>query len=88
MNLISQAAKIGQRILTKVLTTRAKHPGGDQFGLRSGCATKEAISTMKMLEEKALDHDLETFVCFIDFEEAFSGVQWDKLMWISKINDD
>ena len=37
-----------------------------------------------MLSEKAIDHDNELFVCFVDFEKAFDRVEWKRMLNILK----
>ena len=79
------ASKMVLKILTKRVTTKAEEfLGENQFGFRKGCGIREAISVMKMLRERSLEHDNELFICFVDFEKAFDRVKWTKLWHILK----
>jgi len=62
------ASKTGLKILSKRITTKAEEfLGGNQFGFRKGCGTREAIGVMRMLCERSLEYDNELFTCFVDF---------------------
>ena len=49
-----------------------------------GLGTRETIEVMRMPSEKAIDHDNELFVCFVDFEKAFDRVEWKRMLNILK----
>ena len=64
ISLITHGSKILPRVLAKRLETKAEdYIGKNQFGFRKGHGTREAIGVMRMLSEKAIDHDNELFVC-------------------------
>lgn len=44
--------------------------------------TREALVTINILIQKALDVNKDIYACFIDFEKAFDKVQHDKLKQI------
>jgi len=58
--------------------------GKTQFGFRKGCGTRKAISVMRTLCERSLEHDNDVFICFVDFEKAFDRVDWLKMLNILK----
>jgi hypothetical protein len=58
--------------------------GEDQFGHRRGKGTKDAIGMLRIISEQTLRIDEELCVCFIDWQKAFDGVNWTKLMQILK----
>ena len=81
ISLISHASKIMLKILTKRIEAKARDfIGKTQFGFRKGCGTREAIGVMRMLCERSLEMDNDTYVCFVDFEKAFDRVNWVKMM--------
>lgn len=40
------------------------------FGFRNGMETREALYVMQVLIQRARNVDCNTYICFIDFEEA------------------
>ncbi|CAF0993956.1 unnamed protein product [Didymodactylos carnosus] len=85
LSLIPHASKIMLKVLAKRLEAKTQYfIGKTQFGFRRGCETKEAIGVMRMLYERCLEHGLDVFICFVDFEKAFDRVNWKKLMEILK----
>ena len=62
------------KILTKRIEAKAKdYIGRNQFGFRTGCGTRDAIGVMRMLCERSLEHGNDVYICFVDFEKAFTG---------------
>jgi hypothetical protein len=51
----------------------------DQFGFRKGRGTREAILGLRLIIEKRLRKDQDTFIAFIDLEKAFDKVDWKQL---------
>jgi hypothetical protein len=51
----------------------------DQFGVRKGRGTREAILGLRLIIEKRLRKDQDTFIAFIDLEKAFDKVYWKQL---------
>jgi hypothetical protein len=85
ISLISHAAKIVLRILTKRIEAKATGViGKTQFGFRKGCGTRDAIGIMRMVCERSLELDNELCVCFVDFEKAFDRINWAKMMEVLK----
>ncbi|KAF0752816.1 craniofacial development protein 2-like [Aphis craccivora] len=52
----------------------------DQFGFRQGIGTREAILAIRVLTERRLNVNRNTFTTFIDLEKAFDTVNWAILM--------
>ena len=70
ISLISHAS----RILLKILTNRIEAKARDfirrnQFGLRKGCDTRDAIGVMRMICERSLEIGNNVYICFVDFEK-------------------
>ena len=81
ISLISHAAKIMLRILTRRLEGKAnEYIGRNQFGFRRGCGTREAIGVLRTLCERNIEFNNEIYICFVDFEKAFDRVNWRLLM--------
>ena len=54
----------------------------DQFGFRKGKGTRGAIGLMRIISERVLDVKEEMCLCFINWQKAFDGVDWTKLLEI------
>ena len=79
ISLIPHTSKIMLRILAKRLEGKGiDFISKTRFGFKKGCGTREAIGVMRMLCEKVLDHGKEVFICFVEYEKAFYGVNWVK----------
>ena len=73
-SLLTHALRILLSILTKWLQAKAEADGclgEDQFGLRRGRGTRDAIEAMA---EGSLENNLEVCTCFVEYEKAFDGV--------------
>jgi hypothetical protein len=42
--------------------------------IKRGCGTRDAIGVMRVLCERSLEHENDTYICFVDFEKAFDRV--------------
>lgn len=81
ISLITHASKIMLKILNSRIEAKAEEfLGEDQFGFRRGRGTREAIATMRILGERSIEHGLELYTCFVDYEKAFDRVNWEKLL--------
>src|SRR5271163_3120618 len=81
----THASKIMLRILMKRIKAKARDViSKTQFGFRRGMGTREAIGFMRMLCERSFEYSNDVYVCFIDFEKAFDGVNWVRMMNILK----
>ena len=74
ISLISHASTI----LLKIHTIRIEQRQGiflgrNQFGLRIGCGTRNAIGVMRMICDKSLEFGNNVYICFVDFEKAFES---------------
>lgn len=61
-----------------------KNLGKDQFGFRKKIGTREAIVTLRILIEKQIRRNKDTFIAFVDLEKAFDNVKWSILFDILK----
>lgn len=83
ISLISHASKIVLKILTKRIQGKVNAIntlGEDQFGFRKGVGTREAIGSLRVLSERSIQHGLNLYVCYVDYEKAFDRIDWIKLM--------
>ena len=48
------------------------------FSFRKGVGTREAIAVVRLVSEQ------DVYVCFVDKEKAFNGVNWVKLLEVLK----
>jgi len=79
--LIPHASKILLKILARRLESKAElFPGQDQYGLRSGCCTRDAVDAMRVLCEGNVEYNNKVYVCFVDYEKAFDRIDWVKLL--------
>ena len=54
--------------------------GEDQLGFRKGKDTREAITILRNLGKRSMQHGKDMYICFVDYEEAFDRVNWRSLM--------
>jgi len=87
ISLISHTAKIIAKLLRRRIDRKIEDVlGVDQFGIRRGKGTRNAIGMMRIIAERTLEIDEELCICFIDWQKAFDRVNWAKLMQILKIS--
>jgi len=85
ISLIAHTAKIVAKILRRRIEKKIEDVlGKDQFGVRRGKGTKDAIEMLRVISEQTSEIDEEISVCFIDWQKAFDRVNWTKLMQILK----
>ncbi|KAG1708451.1 DNA polymerase zeta catalytic subunit [Nymphon striatum] len=52
----------------------------EQFGFMPDKGTRNAIFVLRMLSERAIEHQNRLYLCFIDYTKAFDKVQHEKLI--------
>lgn len=67
-------------ILERVRTKLRPEIADEQFGFMPDKGTRNAIFTLRMLCERAIQHQQVVFLCFIDYVKAFDKVQHEKLL--------
>ena len=78
--LISHASKILLRVLQKRLEAfLIPELPIEQTGFRRGRGTRDHISNLRWLMERARDNQRELFMCFIDYKKAFDCVDHQRL---------
>jgi hypothetical protein len=58
-----------------------KELSDDQFGFRRNIGTREAILSLRILIEKQIEFNKDTFIAFIDLEKAFDNVPRKELFY-------
>ena len=83
--LISHASKVMLRILQARLQQYMNYELPDaQFGFRKGQGTRDQISNIHWIMEKAREFQKNIYFCFIDYAKAFDCVDHNKLWKILK----
>jgi len=57
----------------------------EQAGFCRGRGTRDQITNLRVLLEKAHEHQQPIFMCFVDFKKAFDSVSHDKL-WLAMLD--
>ena len=76
LSIMSQITKILLRIILKRIRTRLRPQISDeQFGFVHGKGTNNALFSLRVLTERALEVQKDVYVCFVDYEKAFDKVR-------------
>ncbi|XP_050344603.1 uncharacterized protein LOC126769729 [Nymphalis io] len=82
ISLLSSAGKILAHIINSRLSELAEqHLPESQCGFRPSRGAVDAISIVRQLQEKSLEHQQPLFMCFVDLEKAFDRVPHEAL-WL------
>ena len=83
--LISHASKVMLKILQARLQQNVKQEGPDvQDGSREGRGSRDQITNICWIIEKATEFQKNTYFCFIDYTKAFDCMDHNKLWKIRK----
>jgi hypothetical protein len=81
ISLISHTSKIFLKIILERLKKRMEEVlAEEQAGFRKGRNTIEQIFVLRLLSEKAIEHNRKIYHAFIDFQKAFDSV-WQGALW-------
>lgn len=50
--------------------------GEDQFGFRRGKGTRDATGISRTLGERHIQHGIDLYICFINYEKIFDREKW------------
>jgi len=67
ISLLGHAANVLIRVLTKRIEAKANvisHIGKDQFGFRKGKGTRDAITTLRILGKRSIQHGKDLCIMF------------------------
>ena len=80
IKLISHASKVMLKILQARLQQYVNHELSDvQAGFRKGRGTRDQITNIRWIMEKAREFQKNIYFCFIDYAKAFDYVDHNKL---------
>lgn len=48
----------------------------DRFGFKKNMGTREAILALRIIIQKRIKKDKQTFITFVDIKKAFDNVNW------------
>ena len=90
ISIMSQITKIILRVITKRIRTKIRQQVADeQFGFVEGKGTSNAIFSLRILAERAIEKQKNLYTCFIDYEKAFDRVKHENLLkMLAQINID
>jgi len=75
--LLSHASKILTKIIFKRIEGKIEQLlTEDQFGFRRNMEMREAILVLRVIIQKRIRKDKQTFIAFGDIEKAFDNVNW------------
>lgn len=81
--LVSHASKILLRIILERIRLKTESEIADeQAGFRQGRGTRDQITNLRVLMQKAREHQQPLYMCFVDFKKAFDWVSHDKLWMV------
>ena len=76
LSIMSQITKILLKIILKRIRNRLRPQISDeQFGFVPGKETNNALFSLRVLTERALEVQKDVYVCFVDYEKAFDKVR-------------
>lgn len=61
-----------------------QHMSEDHFDFRKGRGTRDTIGILRLMSDRCLDVIEDICFCFIDWQKAFDGVDWNTLIRILK----
>ena len=85
ISLITHACKILLHIIKERITPLIdNHMTDSQFGFRKSKGTLDAIFVLRMVGERMIQHQRESYITFIDYTKAFDRVNHEKLIKLLK----
>ena len=79
--LISHASNVLLWIIQRRLVFLIPELPIEQAGFRRGRGTRDHIANLRWMMEKAKEHQIDLFMCFIDYKKAFDCVDHERL-WV------
>lgn len=84
--MVSHASKILLKIvLDRIKTKTESELAPEQAGFRPGKGTRDQITNLKILMDKAREFNQPLYLCFVDFAKAFDSVAHEKL-WMTMLD--
>ena len=83
--LVSHASKILLKIILGRIHQKIETEISDeQAGFRPGRGTRDQIINLRILMQKAKEHRIPLYMCFVDFHKAFDCIKHEKL-WVTML---
>ena len=80
ISVMSQIGKVVLRVLRARLKRKIEENlTQEQYGFRSGKGTTNAIFSLNMIIERAVEKQKDLYLCFVDFEKAFDMVKHEEM---------
>lgn len=77
LSLISHAAKLLTIIISKRMSKRIEAMlANDQYGFRRNKGTREDILSLRIILEKQIERQKNTYMAFVDLEKVFNSINW------------
>ena len=68
--------QINPRVILRRIRTKTRlQISQQQFGFVSGKGTRNAVFTLRVLAERAIDIQKDLYICYVDYEKAFDKVR-------------
>ena len=81
ISIMSQVGKIILRVIMNRIRNKIQIDSDkEQFGFKSGKGTRNAIFSLRVLLERAIEKQKNVFMCFVDFQKAFDTIRHEDLM--------
>ena len=81
ISIISQLGKIILRIVLNRIRNKIKPEiSEEQYGFVKGKGTANAIFTLRMIMERAIEMQRDVYLYFIDYEKAFDTVRHEEML--------
>jgi hypothetical protein len=83
--LVSHASKILLRIILERIRAKTESEVADeQAGFRRGRGTRDQVTNLRIVMQKAREHQQPLYMCFVDFKKAFDSISHERL-WITML---
>ena len=78
--LVSHASKILLKIILERIRTKTEAEIADeQAGFRRGRGTRDQVTNLRIVLQKAREHQQPVYMCFVDFRKAFDSISHERL---------
>ena len=80
--LVSHASKILLKIILETIRSKTETEIADeQGGFRQGRGIRDQVTNIRIVMQKATEHQQPLYMCFVDFRKAFDSISHEK-MWM------
>ena len=69
-------------IANRISGTLDDHQSNTQAGFRRGYSTTDNLFVLQQLIEKSIEHQMDLFLGFVDFEKAFDSIEH-PFLWLA-----